>query len=790
MTDAPRELTAAHWGTYELVRDAGAAGAPGVVSALSPLAEDPDPSPIGLAMLQAYRQGPRVQAPAVRRSWLEHGPGAHPDRRGREPFVEVSWDEAITLVAQELQRVRRDHGNDALFGGSYGWSSAGRFHHAQGQLHRFLNCIGGYVRHNDSYSLGAGRVVMPHVVDTMDNLMASHTDWQTLADHTRLFVSFGGVPRKNAQVGAGGASVHHVHSGLQRLAAAGCRFVNFSPVRSDLDVPSAQMQWWPIRPGSDVAVMLALATEIILAGRHDREFLQQHCSGFERWETYLLGREDGTPKTAEWAARLSGLDAQRLRDLALDMAQAPGGRRTLVNVAWSLQRADHGEQAFWATVGLAAVIGHIGLPGGGFGCAYGSVNVMGSDSPRLPGPTLPQGRNPVTAFIPCARIADLLLHPGETFDYNGGRHVYPDIKLVYWAGGNPFHHHQDLNRLLRAWHRPQTIVVHEQVWNAHAKLADIVLPATTTLEREDIGSSTRNPLFVAMRQVDRPPGQARDDHAIFSDLAAALGAGEAFTLGRSPREWLRALWEEWRVAMQPLGLAEPPDFDTFWRAGQWWVPDSARRPVVLLSGFREDPQRHALRTPTGRLELYSPTVGGFGLEDCPGYPAWREPAEWLGAPQAQRWPLHLISDQPVTQLHSQLDFSSWSQSHKVGGRSPVWMHPDDALARGIADGDAVELFNERGACLAGAVLTQDIRPGVLKLSTGAWWDPLEPGVPGSLDLHGNPNVLTRDVGASRLSQGCSAQTCLVEVRKALNPPAPRPYSMPDLVTSQTKTKFF
>jgi biotin/methionine sulfoxide reductase len=129
-------------------------------------------------------------------------------------------------------------------------------------------------------------------------------------------------------------------------------------------------------------------------------------------------------------------------------------------------------------------------------------------------------------------------------------------------------------------------------------------------------------------------------------------------------------------------------------------------------------------------------------------------------------------------------------SHKVAGRAPVWMHPRDAQARGISQGDTVELFNDRGACLAGAVLTEDIRPGVVKLSTGAWWDPLEPGIPGSLDLHGNPNVLTRDVGASRLSQGCSAQSCLVQVRKAINPPTPRPFERPTLVESQTKTKFF
>lgn len=779
MAEPARELTASHWGTYELAREGGAQGP---VTALRALAEDPDPSPIGLAMLDAYRHGPRVLRPAVRRSWLDHGPGAHPERRGREPFVQVGWDQAIALVGDELKRVIGTHGNHAVFAGSYGWSSAGRFHHAQSQLRRFMNTLGGFVRHTDSYSLGAGRVVMPHIAMDMDSLMAQHGDWDSLAAHTGLFVTFGGVPRKNAQIDAGGVSVHRLHQGLQALARAGCRFVNFSPVRADLDVPAEALEWIAIRPGSDTAVMLALATEIILAGRHDEAFLHRHCHGFERWRRYLLGQDDGVPKTADWAAPLAGVDAVRLRALALEMSQPDTGqgRRTLVNVAWALQRADHGEQPFWAGIGLAAVIGHIGLPGGGF-ATYGSANLMGASDPRLPNPVLPQGRNPVDAFIPCARIADLLLHPGESFRYNGGTHTYAPIKLVYWAGGNPFHHHQDLNRLLRAWQRPQTVVVHEQVWNAHARMADIVLPASASTEREDIGAAQRNPLLVAMRQIDRPPGQARDDHAIFSDLAAHLGTQPAFTLGRSTRDWLRAMWSDWREQVAPLGLQHPPDFDTFWQQGEYRVPAHLARPVTLLGSFRADPQAHPLATPSGRIELFNDRVAGFGLPDCPGHPCWFEPAEWLGAPRATRYPLHLLSDQPAPRLHSQLDFSAHSLRHKVAGREPVCIHPSDAAARGIADGDVVELFNDRGACLAGAVLTEGIRPGVLKLSTGAWWNPAEWGTPGALCKHGNPNVLTRDVGASGLSQGCAAQTCLVDLRRAIDPPPADPYTLPDLL---------
>src|SRR5690349_10190988 len=178
------------------------------------------------------------------------------------------------------------------------------------------------------------------------------------------------------------------------------------------------------------------------------------------------------------------------------------------------------------------MLGQIGLPGGGFGVGYGAINLMGSPHPGFDGPTLPQGTNHVGQFIPVARIADMLFNPGAEYDYNGKRLTFPDIRLIYWAGGNPFHHHQDLNRLRRAWEKPDTIIIHEQFWNASARMADIVLPATTTLEREDIGFASREPHLIAMRQLTPPVGEARDDYAIFAELARRLGSGEAYTEGR------------------------------------------------------------------------------------------------------------------------------------------------------------------------------------------------------------------------------------------------------------------
>ena len=742
-------LTAMHWGIYEVEMEGGRA------VALHPFREDPDPSPIGLHALAPELERLRVRRPAIRRGWLEGDRNGHTTARGREPFVEVPWDTALDLVAGELARVRQAHGNSAIFGGSYGWASAGRFHHAQSQVHRFLNSIGGYVRHVDSYSLGAARVLLPHILAPMEEVQAMHTAFPVLEAHTKLFVAFGGAPVKNAQISAGGAFEHRLPGALRRMAQAGCRFVNISPTRDDLET-GADFEWIPIRPNTDTALMLALAHVVLTEGLHDPEFLARCTTGFERFRSYLTGEADGQPKDPAWAEAITGVPAERIAALAREMAAT----RTMINVAWSLQRAHYGEQPFWMAVTLACMLGQIGLPGGGFGLGYGPTNLMGSPHPRFGGASLPQGSNPVREFIPVARIADMLENPGGRFRYNGGEHRYPDIRLVYWAGGNPFHHHQDLPRLTRAWGKPETVVVHEQFWNPAARMADIVLPATTTLEREDIGFSRRESHVVAMPKVKDPPGEARDDYAIFTALATRLDAEEAFTEGRDTRDWLRHLYEDGRMQAARAGVRLPP-FDAFWQAGAVRIEAEAPVPNVMLAEFRADPAAHPLRTPSGRIEIFSERIAGFGLPDCPGHPAWLEPREWLGAPLAQHLPLHLLSDQPATRLHSQLDPSPHSRAGKVAGRQPISIHPLDAAARGIADGDVVRVFNGRGACLAGARVTDAVRPGVVRLSTGAWYDP-DPDGP---ERHGNPNALTLDLPASELSQGCSAQTCLVQIER-------------------------
>jgi biotin/methionine sulfoxide reductase len=762
--DAPLLPHSSHWGAFSVRRRGGDIE-------IVPHPRDPAPSPLLGNLPAALTHRARIARPAVRRGWLEDGPGfGH--GRGRDEFVPVSWEKALDLVASELRRVYTAHGPRGVFGGSYGWSSAGRFHHAQGQIHRFLNAAGGYVRSVNSYSSGAATVILPHVLGPQEAASRNNVGWDELATQTELVLAFGGMALKNNDVGGGGTSQHIARDRLLAARARGAEFHVISPLRDDM-LSEVEAQWHPIRPGTDVALMLGMAHTLVTESRHDRAFLDRYCVGYNIFEDYLLGRSDNRPKDAAWAAAICDLPEDEIVRLAHRAAE----RRTLITCSQSLQRAEHGEQPVWMGVVLAAMLGRIGLPGTGFAYALGSIANTGKAEVAVPVPTLPQGRNSITDFIPVARIADMLLQPGAPFDYDGQHLTYPDIKLVYWAGGNPFHHHQDLHRLREAFTRPETVIVHESAWTATARHADIVLPATVTLERDDIGASTIDPLLVAMHRAAAPYAEARDDYDIFRELAQRLGIDKRFTEGRSAREWLEHLYEPTRAGLRELGLAAP-DFDEFWEAGELVLP-TRDWDGGIVRAFRRAPDTEPLPTPSGKIEIASATIASFGYPDCLGHPAWLPPEEGADTAVAASFPLYLIANQPATRLHSQLDFGATSLASKVKGREPVRIHPDDAAARRIADGDIVRLYNHRGSCLAGAVLSDALRPGVVQLSTGAWFDPDDAAADKPLCVHGNPNVLTRDIGTSRLAQGSTGQLTRVEIERFDGlPPSIRAFDPP------------
>lgn len=761
--------TATQWGVYDvLVEDEQ-------IRAVTGIDIDPAPSAIGQTLTDAVQHKLRIRRPAIRKGWLENPGERDRTKRGTQTFVELPWDEAFDIAASEIERVVSAHDNKAIFGGSYGWASAGRFNHAQSQLHRFLNLIGGSTRQMNSYSTAAAQVILPHVVAPWAQMELLQTSWAHIAEHAQLVVTFGGLPAKNAQVAYGGITEHQTVPAMRLAAQRGVKFITVSPIQND-SPEFLDSRWLACRPGTDVAFMLGIAHTLASEGLSDESFLATHTVGYDAFHDYLTGTRDGIVKSAAWASEICGLAEEAITALAREMAAC----RTFINAAWSLQRADHGEQPYWMVVTLAAMLGDIGKLGGGFGFGYSAEGFIGSSWRRFNWATLSKGRNPTQFAIPVARIADMLLNPGESVRYDGQNIEYPHTELIYWAGGNPFHHHQDLNRLLKAWQVPATVIVNEPWWTPVARYADIVFPTTTALERQDICASSHDPYAHVMQQVLPPQYHSRTDHQIFAGLAERLGVGEAFTENRSEIGWLRHMWDASRTRAGNAGF-ELPDFDSFWAAGLHKIPDPEPS-GDWLAEFRADPQGHPLSTPSGKIEIFSATIAEFDYEDCPGHPCWLEPFERIGGRMSDRYPLHLVSNQPAHRLHSQLDHSSHSRKHKISDREIMRIHPEAAAARGITDGMTVRLFNDRGACLAGARLDERLMPEVVELPTGAWFNPLEPGVPGSLELAGNPNVLTRDKGTSSLAQGPSANTCLVEVEPfAGSAPLPTVYDPPELV---------
>lgn len=757
------KFTASHWGTFRVET------AQGQIS-LHPLEQDAEPAQIAKGWVSAMENpNARIARPAFRKGWLE---GRDRNRSGDAKFVQLPWDEALDITAQELKRVISQHGNGALFAGSYGWASAGRFHHAQSQLRRFLNTVGGFVGAKNTYSHAAAEVLLPYITGLPHRVFQDQlTSMDLIAQHCELLVCFGGISTRTAQVSSSGTTRHEVTPFLQQAAANGCKIVNISPRGSDMKL-GQNTDWMAPRPGTDTALILALAHEVFAAGKADRAFLNTYTTGADRFEAYVMGQQDGQAKTAIWAAEICDIPADRIVRLAAKMATS----RTMISMAWALQRADHGEQTIWAGLALAAMLGQIGQAGTGFGFGYGSTTPVGRSRRLINWPSVPQGRNPVSDFIPVARITDMLNTPGGSYKYDGEVRSYPDAKLVWWSGGNPFHHHQDLQKLDAAWRKPETVIVMDHSWTATARRADIVLPTTGPLERDDIMINRRDDALVYMSAAQEPFDQARDDYAILSDLAARMGTHMAFTEGRSAQDWLTHLWDGCRSAGLSEGF-ELPGFLTFKEQGIVTIPDIYET-RILMDHFVAAPAANPLQTPSGKIEIACQAIANLALTDCHAHPMWHEPVERLGACDPDH--LHLISGQPATRLHAQLDMGAEAQASKVQGREPCALHSKTAKRFGLAAGDVVLLENARGACLGGLTLDDTLREDCIFMATGAWLD-LQDIHGRMICVHGNVNVLTIDKGASDLSQGNIGHTTLVKIAKWQGPlPALRVTGLPML----------
>jgi len=732
----------------------------------------------------------RIKAPMVRKSYLADPDNPKPELRGLDEWVEVKYEDAIKLVARELKKTREQKGADSVFAGSYGWQSTGNVHVSRTLLHRFMNLSDGFTGVTGDYSTGAAQVIMPHVTGS-NQVYEQQTSWPVVLENSKVVVFWGLNPISTLRV-AWTSSDEQGFKYFEQLKNSDKEIIIIDPIKTvSGKYFEGKARWIAPRPNTDVAMMLGIAQHLYSQGKYDKEFLQNYTVGFEKFVPYLTGQSDGVAKTPEWASEICGIGADVIKELAIKFYE----NRTMIMAGWGIQRAHHGEQAHWMIVTLCAMLGQIGLAGGGFGfsyhyanggaptCAGGVIGGMNAASVGVvkDGKFLglaqdqKQGGEAAQAWLvntakvafPLARIADVLLNPGKTIDANGAKITYPKIDFIYWVGGNPIVHHQDTNTNIKAWRKPRTIVVNEIYWTPTAKMADIVFPTTTQYERNDITMSGdySNMHIIPMKQVVAKQHGAKDDYQIFTDLCKAYadGLAEAYTDGgKTEMDWIKEFYEGAASAVNAntaLGI-QMPSFEQWWEKNEptefYETPESAA--YVTFEDFRNDPVLEALGTPSGLIEIYSDTIAAMNYKDCGAHPMWFEPVEWLGMKDKPA-KFHLLSLHPYDRLHSQQSNTSNRKRYAVADREPVLINTEDAKELGIKQGDLVRVYNARGEILAGANVSDDIMRGVVQIFEGAWYDPNAEG----LCKNGNPNVLTIDLPTSELANGNIAHTALVNI---------------------------
>ncbi|WP_318523287.1 molybdopterin guanine dinucleotide-containing S/N-oxide reductase [Photobacterium leiognathi] len=765
-------LSAAHWGAMLIEVQDGK-----IVSSKGALPATVENSLQTTAKDYVHTKA-RVKYPMVRKGYLDN-PTAPQGKRGSDEFVRVSWDQALDLIHNQHMRIRQTYGPESVFAGAYGWRSSGVLHKAQTLLQRYMSMAGGYSGHMGDYSTGAAQVIMPHVVGSIE-VYEQQTTYPVVLETSDVVVLWGLNPLNTLKIAwsaTDGEGLEFFH----QLKKSNKTIIAIDPMRSEtIEFFGDRAEWIAPHPSTDVAMMLGIAYALVESGQYDKAFLDKYTTGYDKFEDYLLGKSDGIAKTPQWASAICGVPAKQLTILANIFSK----NRTMLMAGWGIQRQQYGEQRHWMLVTLAAMLGQIGLPGGGFGFSYHYSNggnptrdagVLPAISAAIDGASSAGNDWAVSGAMnsfPVARIVEALENPGQAYQHNGHEKVFPEIKMIWWAGGANFTHHQDTNRLINAWQKPELIVISEPYWTAAAKHADIVLPITTSFERNDLTMTGdySNQHLVPMKQVVEPQFEARNDFDVFADMAERLKAGGrgVYTENKTEMEWLNGFYKEAQAIGRQNRVAMP-NFSYFWKQNQLLEMkyNAQNAKFVRYQAFRENPIMNPLGTPSGKIEIFSKTIEGYKYADCPPHPTWLAPTEWVG--NAKDGELQLMTSHAAHRLHSQLNYAELRKEYAIADREPISIHPEDAKQRGIKQGDLVRAYNHRGQVLVGAYITDGIKKGSVCIHEGAWPD-LDPVT--GICKNGGCNVLTGDIPTSRLANGCAGNSSVVKIEKYTGPVLP------------------
>ncbi len=658
--------------------------------------------------------------------------------RGEGRFERITWDEALDTVARELRRVKETYGPEAILLLTGGGDS-GSLH--QGTLiDRLLCMMGGYTTKWGLHSNEGGHFAS---LVTYGSMRPRSTYDDLL--NSRLIILWGWNP---ANTVTGHASWY-----LAQAREKGIEITSVDPRYTDTTALFAG-KWIPIIPGTDAAMLIAMAHVIIERNLQEQAFLDKHTVGFDQFKAYVLGQEDGTPKTPAWAEPITGVPAATIENLAIDYANT---KPAALMCGIAPGRAAYGEQYHRAAITLSAMTGNIGIHGGSSGGMLWAISLGGYPFVKLArvGHGLADVANPVEHGAPLRKYAlpaygqnasSARIHLTKITDaiLEGKAGGYPsDYKLLYIVGTSYPNQYMNINKAAEALQKPEFIVVHEQFMTPTARFADIVLPVSSLYERNDVTAGHVTPPFYGyMHKVIEPLHESKSHFEIATELAARLGIRDFGD--KTEDEWLRE-------CVKSSGI---PSYDAFKKQGFHKV--ELPEPYVAFKEQIEDSANHPFSTPSGKIEIYSQQLAEMNHPQLPPIPKYIETWESRSDLLSEKYPLQLITTHFKRRAHTQFENIPWLREIQT---QAISISSIDAKARNISDGDTVRVFNDRGEMIIPARVTERIVPGVVDIPQGAWFDPDESGV----DRGGSPNVLTRDQPSPGGAVPCN--TCLVQVEK-------------------------
>ncbi len=765
-------------------------------------------SPLSLAYKNRVYSPNRILYPLKRIDWDPRGE-RHPENRGKSGYVRISWDEAVEIVVSELKRVKEKYGPSAVLSQTDGHGESKMVNNAHGCSTRLLQLLGGYTqqaRNADSWEgwyWGAKHV---WGMDPVGQMLPQSNLFPDIAENTEMLLFWGCDP-ETTPWGFNGQMASRL---CYWFAELGIKQVYICP---DLNYGAAVHadKWIPILPNTDAALQLAIIYLWLKEDTYDKEYIRTHAVGMEKVADYVLGKDDGVPKSPEWAATKCGVPEWTIKALAREWASQ---RTTIAHGnGGSYIRGPYSHEPGRLEVILLAMQG-LGRPGchqvkmlewGMFG---NPQNMMSLGNPPLPRPVMypdlteanrgwkvdPRAQSVPNQLIPKDLIHDALNLKQGTMTWYGktlARTTAEDqfIKYTYPSPGYSAVHMiwtdspcwitcwNDSNSYIKGLRSPGIeFILAQHPWLENdCQFADIILPSNTKFEVNDISIDSMNGNITALvynQQCVEPRGESQSDYEIVCLIAQKMGLLDEYTGGKTADEWIKH-------GLETSGVQDRITYEEFKKKGYYVVPtdpDWGKYPVGI-SEFYNDPEKHPLKTPTGKLEFYSERLAKNFPDDMerPPVPHWIEKGEShderISGERAKEYPLLVVSNHGRWRVHAQHDDMMWLreiETCKIKGSDgylyqPVWINPIDASKRSINHGDIVRIFNERGVVLAAAYLTERIMAGSISIDHGARYDPI---VPGELDRGGAINTISPHKTSSKNATGMASSGYLAEVQLA------------------------